>query len=110
MRILIIPLIVLLAACTCKHEGHGYVYDEKTKQPIMGARIEVYLSSVHGDTLFPPVYTDTQGHFQYAHTFCHDFFQVQKDSFISYTTLDKQGDTLWMERLDEFDFSSPTAD
>lgn len=93
-------LAIVLYSCNCHHEGNGYVYDDRTRTPIENARIEIMAAVPGKDTLFPAVYTDSRGFFQYKHNSCNDMVTIYKKNYIGHSLKDMQGDTIYLEYLE----------
>lgn len=90
---------LVLISCNCHHEGNGYVVDKATGIPIINARIEVASNVPGKDTLSPPVYTDSNGYYEYSHDFCKYDVSIIKKDYRSYTLSDSKDDTVRLEVL-----------
>lgn len=99
-------LTILLLIITCKQDINrsGVVVDSATQQPISGVSVEIYLKNQVKDSLQSKVITDENGRFSIAEKRPSDqMFILEKGGFISHvSTLEKQGDTIRMEKIDNY--------
>lgn len=96
--ILILLLGLTFTACTEKiKEGNGIVLDSVTKQPIDSVNVDIYLNSVHDDSLFPKVYTDATGKYNVKYEFNREMIHFTKEGYISFVTKLRKNDTIYLE-------------
>ncbi len=101
-RILLLLLFITSTcqwSCSCQTEVQGVVLDAQTKQPVAGVMVQIYLSSIHGDTLQQYTTTDQQGQYTAAHAYCKnhmlDFYKL---GYIGFVASAKDKDTIFLER------------
>lgn len=97
----IFTLVTFSTSCSPKTERKGVVIDRQTRQPLAGVAIELYRSSVTGDTLRQKVVTDSNGrfHIQEARS-AGTTFLLSKEGYIDLTSSLPAGtDTVEMERM-----------
>lgn len=84
--------------CECITEANGIVIDEKTKQPLENVKVSIYLSTVHGDSLKIPIFTDKNGMYKFSHNYCSEYMiDFYKEGYSGFVTSVKQNDTIYLE-------------
>lgn len=101
---LLLNILLLIIACKQDINRSGVVVDSATQQPISGVSVEIYLKNQVKDSLQSKVITDENGRFSIAEKRPSDqMFILEKGGFISHvSTLEKQGDTIRMEKIDNY--------
>jgi hypothetical protein len=92
---------VFATACDPLIERSGVVLDQKTRKPLAGVQIEVYLGHLQGDSLHVPVFTDSTGWFRiFEKRPASRDFLVHKEGYTGFTTrLNQPGDTILLEAV-----------
>lgn len=96
---LVLALILLTTGCTSRTERSGVVVDQRTRQPLPGVSVAVYLGHITHDTLQLQVVTDSSGYFFIPEKRSSDqLFALSLEGYIGYvSTLPTAGDTLLLE-------------
>lgn len=99
---LLLALCMLLFACKRESIRSGVVVDSKTGQPLSDVTVEIYLKNQVKDSLGIRVATDDRGLFSTKEKRpTEQMFILEKGGYISHVgTLDKEGDTVRMEKIE----------
>ena len=91
-------LTSIFYSCDCHTEANGIVIDYKTKQPLENVEVGIYLSTVHGDSLKTPIFTDKNGRYKLSHKYCSDYMiDFYKEGYYGFVTSVKTNDSIFLE-------------
>ncbi|MCB9034669.1 MAG: hypothetical protein H6553_12585 [Chitinophagales bacterium] len=102
--IILLFTICTISSCDKTREGNGIVLDSVTKQPLDSVNVDIYLMSIHNDSLFPKVYTNAKGEYHVKHEHGRKMVQFSKEGYIGYVADLRKNDTIYMEVYHPDDF------